>query len=731
MIAPATLPEELRQFLDAGRFAQAEEQCRRLLPEAPHHPALWFALGVACQRQGKSAQAIESFSEAARLDPRDAQVLAAKAAVLLEAGRAEEALQACREALAIGPEIPQLHVNLGVVHEHLGDIPAALSAYDASLAIEPAFSHAMMNRGVVLTRLGRLDEALDNNRRLAERWPDVADFHFNCAEVLLALGRSTDALMAADRAAELSPGHVKAQIDRGLALSELGRFAEAQAAFDRARALDAFGLNRFLGLPVDATRGEPLRVDPRAIYLERTFQRLTRCDWTGRDEYLANFSSFVLEAPDRALDAGLMPLAYHALTLPLAPEVQLIVARRLADGFSQRAAAHGPLLGPRSSGQRIRLGYMSPDFRIHPVGLLTQDLFRLHDRSRFEVIAYSLAPDDGSDVRRKIVAGVDAFREVAGLSDEVIARRVADDGIDVFVDLAGYTDLARSPVFARRPAGIQVNYLGFAGSLGAEYMDYAIVDAVTCPAGSERYWVEKLVRLPTVFAPSGGSEVPVHPGRQRRELGLPDAGCVFCSFANAYKIDPSIFGTWMRILERVPRACLWLMQSHPDVPLNLRREAQSRGIDPERLLFVAREPLPGYLARYQLADLFLDTRWFNAHTTAMDALRCGVPVLTIAGGTMASRLAASVLSALDLPELIADTLQQYEENAVSLALAPGRLDAVREKLKRNRHRSPLFDLGRRVRELEAAYAEMFVRRQKGLAPEPFAVAPQPAGLPLF
>ena len=724
---PASLPESLSRLLEEQRFADLERECLLLIDDQPGHGGAWFLLGIARHRQGQLDRAVDAFGAALRIDPADPNVLAAQASALLDAGRAQQALTACHAALAIEPGAAHLHANLGVALEQLGDAAAALGAYDKAIALDPDFVPALVNRGVVLIRLGRLEEALENNFGLVGRWPGVADFHFNCAEVLLALGRSADALVAANRAVELAPDHVKANIDRALALSDLGRFGDADIAFDRALSLDAFALNRFVGLPA---QGIPVRIDPRAIYLERTYQRMSRCDWAGRDEYLATFSSFILESPDRSLDPGLRPLAYHALSLPLAPEVQLTAARRLAMGFVEQAAEQGPLLGPRSARQRIRLGYVSPDFRIHAVGLLVQDLFRLHDRSRFEVFAYSLAPDNGSDVRRKIVAGVDCYRDVTGLSDEAIARRIADDGIDILLDLAGYTDSARCGVFARRPAGIQVNYLGYAGSLGATYMDYAIVDPVICPAGSDRYWTENLVRLPAVFSP-GGSEVPVDPVRPRRDLGLPDAGFVFCSFTNAYKIDPSIFDTWMRILDRVPGACLWLAQHHPDVSFNLRREAQARGIDPGRLIFAAQEPLSVYLARYQVADVFLDTRWFNAHTTAMDALRGGVPVLTVPGATMASRLAASTLRALDLPDLIADTLEELEEKAVSLAVDPGRLDAVRERVRRNRYRAALLDLGRRVRELEAAYVEMFSRRFAGVAPESFAVPPQPVALPRF
>lgn len=727
MTEPAPVPDFLQRLLEQRHFDRLEAECLNILATDRTSAAVWHLLGLARRGMGKLAEALDALEQAARLEPENEEVLAAKAAILLQLGQVQEALESCRAAVAACPSSPVSRLNLGVALEQAGDPAAALDAYDRALALDSEFIPAWLNRGTVLTRLGRLADALENNIALVRRWPEVADFHANCAEVLLALWRPDDALAAASRAAELSPQHAGAHIDRALALSELGRFTEARAAFERGFALDAFALNRRLGLPVD---GEALRVDPQVVYLERTYQRLGRCDWAGREDYLATFSSFALEAPERPLDPGLRPLAYHPLSLPLPPEVQFTVARRLAEGFSRQAAGQGPLIGPRSTDQRIRLGYISPDFRTHAVGLLMQDVFRLHDRSRFEVFGYSLVAGDGSDVRRKIESGVDSHRDVTGLSDEAIARCIADDGIDILIDLAGYTDHARCGVFARRPAGIQVNYLGYAASLGAAYIDYAIVDPIVCPPGSERYWTEKLVRLPTAFAPAG-SDSPVGPVRSRSELGLPDTGFVYCCFANSYKIDPTVFDTWMKILGRVPGACLWLAQNHRDTMLNLRREAQSRGIDPGRLVFVPLEPVPAYLARYRIADVFLDTRWFNAHTTVMDALRSGVPVLTVAGETAASRLAASVLHALEMPDLIAATLEELEEKAVALALDPGRLDAVRERVKRNRYRAPLFDLGRRVRELEAAYVKMFIRRQRGLQPAAFAVPQQSIALPRF
>jgi predicted O-linked N-acetylglucosamine transferase (SPINDLY family) len=467
-------------------------------------------------------------------------------------------------------------------------------------------------------------------------------------------------------------------------------------------------------------------LDARVIYLLRLMARQAACDWRRRDELVQAFGALTREASESGRPIEAPELLFWSLSVPVDTAERMSLAQGVAGGFERRAASIESRPSPRDNDVPIRIGYVSPDFRAHAVGILIQDLLRAHDRSRFQVFAYSLAPDDGSDVRRKIMSGVDTFRDFSSLSDDAIAQRIADDGIDVLVDLAGYTDFGRSGVFARRPAGVQVNYLGYAGTLGAGYIDYAIVDSVACPAGSEQQWTEKLVRLPTVFSPSGSAEIPTHPARQRADVGLPVSGFVFCCFANNYKIDPSIFDVWMRIQRRVPNACLWLTLSHPEVEANLKREAQVRGVEPERVVFAARESLPAYLARYRLADLFLDTRWFNAHTTAIDALRCGVPVLTLAGETMSSRLGASVLTAAGLSELITGSTEEYEARAVELASNSDLLRGLRDTLWTSVRDSALFDTPARARELEAAYIEMVSRRRRGLPPASFMVNARPA-----
>lgn len=728
-VLPDDAPARGLQLLQSSRCAEARDLLSAHCRVHPDSSYGWFLLGAASHALGELDAALTALRTACDLSPEFVQALSALAAVELARGETSAALAHYRRALELEPRNAQLWTNVGVVQGTSGDWQEALQSYDKALDCDAGFVAALMNRGVALSRLGRLEDALANNNRFAELHADSADAHYNRAEVLLALLRFDEAIAACERASALAPQHAAAHFDRALALTCLGRLEEADAAFETSRACDP---HRFASLC--ATSGLTLsaesRLDTRALYLLRLLSRNDACDWRRRDELAAQFEIQMQAAARSARPIEMPELAFSSLSMPLRRDTRRALVRSVAAGFARRAEARRPARAVRAAHERIRVGYVSPDFRLHAVGLLLQDLFRLHDRSRFEIFAYSLAPDDRSDVRERIASGVDHLHDVAHLSDDSIAEHIADDGIDVLVDLAGYTLGSRSGVFARRPAQVQVNYLGFAGSLGAAYIDYAIVDAVICPPESDQDFTEKLVRLPTTFSPAG-AELPSRPARQRIEAGLPDSGFVFCCFTSNYKVDPGIFDSWMEILARVPASCLWLAQSHGQTQQNLNREAEARGIDPRRLIFAPLETYSAYMARYGLADLFLDTRWFNAHTTAIDALRCGVPVLTLAGETMSSRLGASVLRAAGFPELITHSLDEYRSRAIELATDRAAFAALRGKLKRTLPGSALMDTQGRTRELEAAYLEMVRRQRAGLAAEAFYVNAIPQRLNWF
>lgn len=370
---------------------------------------------------------------------------------------------------------------------------------------------------------------------------------------------------------------------------------------------------------------------------------------------------------------------------------------------------------------KIRLGYVSTDFREHATAHLIAELFEVHDRARFEIFAYSLGQDDQSNMRARLAGSFDHFLSCEDHADVETARMIADAEIDILVDLNGFTRGARTNVFAHRPAPIQVNYLGYAGTMAAPYIDYIIGDAITLTNADQAAYSEKLVTLPHCYQPNDRRRFIADDGITRRDWGLPEEQIVFCCFNNSYKILPATFTCWMRILTAVEGSVLWLLADNQTAMQNLRKEAEARQIDPSRLIFAERTKPAQHLARHRLADLFLDTLPYNGHTTASDALWAGLPVLTQSGKTFAGRVAASLLSAVGLPKLIAQTTEEYERLAIQLATCPDVLAGIKAALAQNRTTAPLFDTVLYARHIEAAYRLMYERYRAGLAPDHICV----------
>ncbi len=688
---------------------------------------LHFLLGALLERQGRFADALQALDRTLQLDPERVPALGAKAAALRGLGRQKEAILLLVDAAARQPLAAELWTNLGVLREAVGEFGPALDAYDRAIALSEASMGACMNRGYVLTRLGRLGDALENNQRIAALYPDNADLHFNVAEVLLALHRYQEAAEACGRALELRPDHAKALIDRAVALAAQGEVEEAQYDLDRAARISPHAMDAFnLGF---AERAGGILQDFGAysIYFHLRYELLESCEWKHREELMR---SVVVQAnQDGGSARGIADpnIPFRTLGFDLPGSIQQTIARSIATAIETRAQAqYSALRKPVSRRKsRIRLGYASPDFRIHPAAFLTRRLYGGHDRSRFEVFGYALAPDDGSWIRRELQSGFDTFRDMGTQDASSIARQMEADGIDIAIDLAGYTNFSRSGAFALRPAPLQVNWLGFPGTLGAGFIDYALVDGIVCPPGDDPFWTEKLIRLPNTYFITDNDPRYEPAGMVREKVGLPADGFVFCCFNNAWKIEPRIFSVWMDLLKEVPGSVLWLLAFRPEVIVNLRREAGARGVDPDRLILGGRLPNEVHLARYGIADIFLDTLYYNAHTTAIDALREGTPVITAPGQTMPSRVAASLLSAAGMPELVCATLGEYRDKALALARNPEELARIRSKLKQGRGSTPLFDTPRFIRNLETAYELMWSRHLQGLPPEAFEVREVP------
>ncbi len=534
---------------------------------------------------------------------------------------------------------PALHM-LGYLEAQRGRYDEAIALLRKAVRAKPDDITARAHYAHALMAARRFDEALDAYDRVLAREPDHFEALYNRGVILSQLRRPAEALEALDRALALKPGLAAAWYNRGPVLVELERHRDAMDSYDRALALEP-------GYPPALANSAMLALD--------------LCDWT------------------RTAAASPQQLAAFAPPLTLLGYSSDKQLQRQCAARTSRALAPSPLpalwRGEAYRHDRIRLAYVSADLRDHAVGAQIAQLIERHDRARFEVIGISTGLKDDSALRARLAAGFDRLHDFGGLNSDEIARRMREMEIDIAIDLGGHTGMARLLVFAWRPAPVQVTWLGYPGTTGADFFDYLIGDPVVTPAQDQPFYSERLVQLPDTYFPTDAAR-PIGRTPSRAEAGLPEQGFVFCSFNNAWKITPSFFDIWMRLLAQIPDGVLWLKQCNDAARANLGREAAARGIDPARLVFAPTAPLDVHLARHALAGLFLDTLPYNAHATAADALWAGLPVLTCKGEAFAGRVAAGLLQAMGLPELITETLADYEETALELARDPARLAAL-------------------------------------------------------
>jgi protein O-GlcNAc transferase len=617
-----------------------------------------------------------------------------QALALHRRGALDEAAACYAEVLRADPGNADAHCYLGMIACQHGRFAEGAERARQSLAHDPQNARGHVLLGRALAALGQHQEALASFDRAIALAPDLARAHGHRADLLAELDRNAEAIASYDRALALAPDAVEDWFNRGGALTAVGRYEDAIASFNRAAALN------------------PQLVGADVLRAPLFLSKLRICDWTRYQEDAAQLVSMI-----RANEPLSVPFA--ALLLPCTPADQLRCARR----YVQDHAVPPPLWrGEIFSHDRIRVAYLSADFREHATSHLAAGLFERHDRSRFEITALSFGEDDGSASRRRVAAAFERFVDVRQSSDQEIAELMRRLEIDIAVDLMGFTKDHRLGVLARRPAPIAVNYLGYPGTMGAGFIDYIIADDTVIPAQHEAYYAERVVRLPGSYQVNDDKRAIAAATPSRRECGLPDDAFVFCCFNNTQKLGPDIFDIWMRVLQAVDNSVLWLLEGSATSSANLRAAAEQRRVAGRRLIFAGKTVSPEHLARQRLADLFLDTLPYNAHTTASDALWAGLPVLTQIGATFAGRVAASLLRTVGLPELIAGTPQDYQRRAIELGQNPQALAAIRRKLAANRATTPLFDTALFARRIEAAYAAMQQRHRAGLAPANISIA---------
>ncbi|MBI3897346.1 MAG: tetratricopeptide repeat protein [Gammaproteobacteria bacterium] len=571
----------------------------------------------------------------------------------------------------------------------------ALVALNRALEIRPDFAEALNDQGIVLARLMRFTEALARFDRALALKPDFALAHNNRGNTLQCLRRHNEAIASYSRALALNPNYAQAHNNRANSLQELRRYEEAINGYAQA-----------------------LRLKPDYPLVGGAIlhTKMQLCSWSDLDKLVQSIGS--------EISAGRM--AAHPFTL-LAPPFSPSQQRKCAEIYTRQKF---PALAPLSSSTRyshdkIRIGYYSSDFHNHATAYLIAELFERHDRSRFEVIGFSCQRSPNDAMRQRLTAAFDRLLDVGDQSDHDIALLSRRMEIDIAIDLKGYTTEARTGIFAHRPASIQVSYLGYPGTMGADYIDYLIADGTVIPESHRQYYSEKIACLPHSYQVNDTKRAIAERVFTRKEVGLPENGFVFCCFNNNFKITPDLFDIWMRLLQQVPDSVLWLFEGDAGAAKNLRREAANRKISPERLVFAQRLELPEHLARHQLADLFLDTFYCNAHTTTSDALWAGLPVLTCLGETFAGRVAASLLNAVGLPELVMRSHAEYEKRALHLATHSAELAALKKRLMASRNTCPLFDTQLFTKHIEDAYVQMWQRHQNGLAPDHIRVEPVP------
>lgn len=673
----------------------AAAACGRALTIDPGHTAAHLRRARILRQTGRTEESLASCDALRRLKPTDVLGQVERGITLVEAGRLAEAEPEFRDALARDPSSTDALMGLSRCLVESSDPEAALAALASGMNFAAQTARLHVLRALIEQKLGRLQHARDSLKRAIEVEPSNACGYINMGALLLKSERYVDAILFLEHAVRLDPGLVEAYQHLAEAHRQLGQQSVSITLLD------------------EAYRLAPERID---LLWMACWARMHGCVWKDYDKIIADLLA-------RAIGAGHTISPFMIMAFGLSDLETHLWTRAWAEA---NIPAPKVPLPPRQDGRvfrrhgRVRIGYLSADFRGHATAALVSELFRLQDRSRFELFGYNIGRTDDTLLGRGMTAGLDHMVELAFLDDRAAALRIAQDDIDILIDLKGFTTDSRPGILAYRAAPLQVNYLGYPGSMGTKHIDYIVADEIVAPFAKQDLFDEAIVHLPNSYQPNDRRRPQADPYAERADHGLPGAGFVFCCFNNNYKLTPLVFSIWMRLLREVPGSVLWLLKGNDLADLNLRAAALAEGVEGARIVFAPRAAYEHHLARLGLADLFLDTLPVNAHTTASEALWCGVPVLTCMGSHFTSRVAASLLTAVGLPELITTSLVDYEHEALALARDPARLGAIRERLAENRITAPLFDTPRYVKTYEAALEHMVERAEAGLSPKSFS-----------
>ena len=689
--SPSKIVSELISFIDKNQIANKVEYILQAIEEDKKNIEAIYEIGISCAENNRFNDALTLF----------------------------ECLQLNNK------EDERIPFNLGFIQSMLGDIDGALRSYDSALAINPNDTDSLVNKGIILNKqkrhyeaIAQYDKALSTNQDCTEAWS-------NKGVTLDEIREYEEAIAHFDKALSINPSYIEAWLNKGNVFTELKRYEEALDSYDMVLRLDPTYLegwsNRAEALNLMKRHEESaksylkaLEVNPNGEYLlgRAHHQMMLNCDWTDYENITEKIFESILHGEKAAEPFGLQGIANSEAVL-----------KRCAEIYTQDKY---PILGDISHKKydhtKIRLGYLCGEFRAQATSVLLTRVWELHDQEKFEIYAFDNGWSDHSDYRHRIENAFTGIYDISRMSDLETAKLIQSEEIDILVNLNGFFGLNRQGVFSYKPAPIQVNFLGFPGTLGTSYIDYIIADETVIPQSSLGYYSEKVVYLPDTYQANDDQRKVSQRQYSRVESGLPENGFVFCCFNNPYKITPNTFDVWAKILNKVEGSVLWLLANSEIVKRNLRKEGVARGISADRIIFAESLDLPEHLARHDLADLFLDNLPYNAHTTASDALWAGIPILTLVGNTFAGRVAASLLKAIDLPELIAGNQDEYEALAIELAKHPNKLASMKEKIGRNRLTTPLFDPQEFTKNLEKAYINMHDNYQAGLETEHISIS---------
>ena len=711
-----------------GQIQEALDAVETLTKDYPKEPLLYNISGVCYKAIGQLEAAVKSFEKALAIKPDYAEVNYNLGLTLQELGQLDFAVKCYENALVVNPEHAEAHNNLGVTLKELGQLNDAVKCYKKALAIKPEYTEAHSNLGNAFKELGQLDDAVKFYEKALAVNSDHSESHYNLTIAynnlglaFMELGQTDDAVKCYEKSLAVNPKQSEGYNNLGAAFHKLGQLDAAFKCYEKALVIKPDYADAY------ANRGNVLRdlkrLDEALSSYESAIVLNPNLDWMLGYSLNTKMDLSIWDGLQNNLDELTKKINNSEKVISPFPLLALIddpeIQRKNSEIYAKKKYPKSHVLSkikryPKH--KKIRIGYFSADFRDHPVSHLTAELYEIHDRNQFEIYAFYYGPDTKDEMNLRIKVGVDHFHDVHTMSYEDTAMLARSVELDIAVDLGGYTQNCRTGIFAMTVAPIQISYIGYLGTMGANYYDYLVADQIIIPEKNQKYYIEKIAYLPS-YQVNDSTQSPPANIFTLQDLGLPEAGFVFCCFNNTFKITPTTFDSWGRILEHVDRSVLLIYAHNESAKINLTKEIVLRGINPNRLIFGEKLPMQEYLARYRVADLFLDTHPYNAGTTASDALRMGLPVLTCIGSSFPSRMAASLLNAVNLPDLITTTQDQYETIAIQLAKNPEKLKIIKDKLVANLPTAPLYDTPLFTQNLESAYLTMYDRYQNGLDPD--------------